>query len=238
MRSITCKKCGKDFEAEKNRQKAQISWQDPPWNVAYGENVKPGNPQNYKVRKIQNDNLGDKFEAFVVKFCKVTKDNVEPGAALYMAMSAQEWPTIDRALRQAGFHWSSTLIWVKDHAVLSRKDYHTRFELIWYGWNADAPRLFPLADRKQNDVWEINRPTKSDEHPTMKPVQLVTTALANSSAKGSIVFEPFSGSGTTLIACENTGRMCRAIEISPGYVAVAIQRWKDVVGADAIPQLL
>lgn len=206
--------------------KAQICWTDPPWNVAYGATKHP----SWKKRSIENDNLGEDFEKFAESFCGAIKDNLDPGSPIYMAMSAQEWPVIDGVLRKTGFHWSSTIIWAKDRLVLSRKDYHTQYEPIWYGWLDGKARLRGVKDRTQSDLWNIPRPSKSDEHPTMKPVELVVRSLANSSLPKDIVFEPFSGSGTTLIACENTGRFCRAIEIDPKYVAVALERWSVLTG--------
>jgi DNA modification methylase len=152
---------------------------------------------------------------------------------LYLAMSAQEWPTIHGALTAAGFHWSSTIIWAKDSLVLSRKDYHTQYEPIWYGWNGEGPRLHPLEDRQQSDLWQIPRPKRSEEHPTMKPVELVERSITNSSTSGELVFEPFSGSGTTILACEKSGRRCRAIELEPKYVQVAIERWQSFTGRNA-----
>ncbi len=204
--------------------KAQICWTDPPWNVAYGEHDHP----SWKARQIVNDNLGDSFPVFARQFCAIIAKSVVPGAPLYMAMSAQEWPTIDVALRQASFHWSSTIIWAKDHAVLSRKDYHTRYEPLWYGWKDGAPRLVPVEDRTQNDVWEIPRPLRSDEHPTMKPVELVARALANSSRVGDLVLDPFLGSGPVAVAAEQLGRLCAGIDIEPKYVAVTLQRLADM----------
>ena len=200
--------------------RATWCWTDPPWNVAYGASDHP----TWKSREILNDNLGDKFPAFCQAFIEQIKASVLPGAMLYMAMSAQEWPVIDGALRAAGFHWSSTIIWKKDRLVLSRKDYHTQFEPIWYGWEGSAPRLRPLEDRTQSDVWEIDRPSRSDEHPTMKPIELVARALTNSTRPGDLGFEPFSGSGTTLLAAEQTGRLCHAMELDRKYVAVALER--------------
>jgi DNA modification methylase len=188
--------------------------------VAYGESSHP----SWKQRSIANDNLGAEFPAFASRFSSVIADVLLPGAPIYMAMSAQEWPVIHAALTEAGFHWSSTIIWVKDHAVLSRKDYHTRYEPLWYGWKDGAARLTPLDDRSQNDVWEIPRPTRSEEHPTMKPVELVARALANSSKVGDRVFDPFLGSGTTAVAAEQTGRACYGIELEPKYVAVTLER--------------
>ncbi len=207
----------------------ELVWTDPPWNVAYGESNHP----TWRQRTIENDNLGDAFPAFVADFCALIATAVKPGAPIYMAMSAQEWPVIHAALSLAGFHWSSTIIWVKDHAVLSRKDYHTRYEPLWYGWREGAARLAPLKDRKQNDVWEINRPTRSEEHPTMKPVELVARSLDNSSRAGNRVFDPFLGSGTTLIAAEMTGRVCCGLEIDPRYTDLCVTRWENFTGRRA-----
>lgn len=210
-------------------QQADICWTDPPWNVAYGKSDHP----SYRKREIANDDLGEAFPGFCAAFCAGIKTATKPGAHIYMAMSAQEWPVIDGALRHVGFHWSATIIWAKDSLVLGRGDYHRQYEPIWYGWNADAPRLSPLEDRKQSDLWEIPRPKRSDEHPTMKPVELVVRSIQNSSSYGGTVFEPFSGSGTTIVACEQTGRACRAIELEPRYVQVAIERWESLTGKKA-----
>jgi DNA modification methylase len=201
--------------------KCQLCWTDPPWNIGIGV----GNNPRWRSRTpMLNDHLGVEFPAFASQFSTIIAQCLLPGAPVYMAMSAQEWPTIDQALRLAGFHWSSTIIWVKDHAVLSRKDYHTRYEPLWYGWKDGASRLVKLADRKQNDVWEILRPIRSEEHPTMKPVELVARALTNSSHAGDLVFEPFLGSGTTAVAAEQTGRICYAVELESKYVAVSLER--------------
>jgi DNA modification methylase len=220
----------KDIARVMGGGKAQLCWTDPPWNVAYGSTA---DHPSWKHRQIANDDLGDKFPQFCQAFCKGIASVTLPGSLVYMAMSAQEWPTIHGALSAAGFHWSSTIIWAKDSLVLSRKDYHTQYEPIWYGWNAEGPRLHPLEDRQQSDLWQIPRPKRSDEHPTMKPVELVERSIANSSKSGDLVYEPFSGSGTTLLACERTGRQCRAIELEPKYVQVAIERWQNFTGKKA-----
>ena len=201
-------------------QRCHICWTDPPWNVAMGVNKNP----RWKQRTILNDNLGEDFPAFASQFARVIADAVLPGALIYMAMSALEWPTIHTALTAVGFHWSCTIIWVKDHAVLGRKDYHARYEPLWYGWKEGSARLVPLLDRTQNDVWEINRPIRSPEHPTMKPVELVARSLRNSSHAGDLVFEPFLGSGTTAVAAEQTGRVCRGVDLEPKYAAVTLER--------------
>jgi DNA modification methylase len=207
-------------------EQATVCWTDPPWNVNYGGREHP----SWKRRSMKNDNLGDKFPAFV----KAAVDNIwsacVPGAVIYLMMSAQEWPVIDKALRDKGFHWSSTIIWAKNQLVLSSKDYHTQYEPLWYGWKGDAARVREVVDRKQSDVWQIDRPKRSEEHPTMKPIELVERALRNSSLPGDVVIDPFGGSGTTLIACERTGRRCRTMELDPAYAAVELERWSLLTG--------
>jgi DNA modification methylase len=211
-----------DVELLMSNENAMLCWTDPPWNINYGASGSSGWRKQQRV--IANDNLGDKFPAFCSSFSEEINNVLEPGAALYLAMAAQEWTVLHSVLHSAGFHWSSTIIWKKDRLVLSRKDYHTQFEPIWYGWKDGAPRLCPVADRTQTDVWEIDRPSRSVEHPTMKPVELVARAIRNSSRPRDIVYDPFSGSGTTLVASEQTGRICRAMELEPKYVAVALER--------------
>jgi len=214
-------------------EKVHLVITDPPWNVNYGA-VEKGNAQGYKVRTIMNDHMDEAdWKSFVDGFTSKFKEFSQPGAPIYLVMSAQEWPVIDGSLRESGFHWSSTIIWAKDRLVLSRKDYHTQYEPIWYGWNDAGPRLNPVADRKQSDLWQINRPSKSELHPTTKPVELIVQMLQNSSKPDNLVLEPFCGSGSTLIACEQTRRSCRAIELDPKYVDVIVTRWETLTGQKA-----
>jgi len=117
--------------------------------------------------------------------------------------------------------------------VLGRGDYHRQYEPLWYGWNADAARLNPLEDRKQSDLWQIPRPKRSELHPTQKPVELVSRALTNSSNRGALALEVFGGSGSTLIAAEQTGRRCAAVELMPVYCQVIIERWQSLTGKRA-----
>lgn len=208
-------------------EKADICWTDPPWNVAYGQRTKK------KRKAIVNDDLGDAFAEFISKTATAIAGTLRAGGGLYLAMSPQEFALVHRALVGAGHHWSSTIIWAKDSLVIGRKDYHPQYEPIWYGWREGAPRAVPVVDRKQSDLWSIPRPRVSEEHPTMKPVELVLRALMNSSKPGALVFEPFSGSGTTIIASEQAGRRCRAIELDPQYVQVAVDRWEKMTGKKA-----
>ena len=152
---------------------------------------------------------------------------------MYIVMSGQEWGSNMLKLEEAGMHWSTTIIWNKDSLVLTRRDYHSKYEPIYYGWESSQPRLHPVPDRKQTDVWDIPRPKKSDEHPTMKPIELVARAIGNSSNKGDIVLDLFGGSGSTLIACEQTGRKCRMMELDPRYCDVIVDRWQKFTGKTA-----
>ena len=207
--------------------KAAMVFTDPPWNVNYGA-IEQGNPQGYRPRTIFNDFMGtEDFKNFMFKSFKNMKENTLPGAMIYVVMSAQEWGNMMLTLAQNDFHWSSTIIWNKDRLVLFRKDYHTKYEPIWYGWSEGEARLHPLPDRKQSDVWDIPRPSKSDDHPTMKPVELVVRAIQNSSDPNAVVLDLFGGSGTTLIACEQTGRQGYTMELDPKYCDVIRRRWAE-----------
>lgn len=204
---------------------------DPPWNVNYGAD---SDCPIYKPRTILNDHMStNDFKDFMDSAFKSMNMASKDGAMTYIVMSAQEWGNLMLALFENGYHWSSTIIWAKDKFVISRKDYHTQYEPIWYGWK-EGSRLHPLKDRKQSDLWEIPRPIRSDEHPTMKPIELVSKAIINSSNKGDLVLDLFGGSGSTLIACEQLKRKCFMAELDPHYVDVIIDRWESLTGEKAV----
>lgn len=218
---------GSDIDRLMAGEIATMTFTDPPWNVAIG---KDSNPRHRQRSGLENDDLSpEDFKNFLGSFAehmiRVCDGDV------YVVLGASEWPTLDSCLRGVGYHWSASVIWVKDIFVLGRSKYHRRYEPLWYGWHKSHKSSFGER-RDLDDVWEIARPRKSEEHPTMKPVELPQRAIENSSSPGQIVYEPFSGGGSTLLACERTGRKCRAIDISPAYVAVAIQRWHDATGKD------
>ena len=223
----------KDVAVIMENEKADFVFTDPPWNVNYGA-IEGNNPQGYKPRTILNDSMStEDFKEFMNSTFKVMNIFSKEGCMTYVVMSAQEWGNMMLTLYQNDYHWSSTIIWNKDSLVLSRKDYHTKYEPIWYGWKDGQARLHPLDDRKQCDVWDIPRPKVSELHPTTKPVELVVRAIKNSSNMKDIVLDLFGGSGTTLIACEETDRMCRIMELDPKYVDVIVKRYIDKVGSDA-----
>ena len=149
-------------------------------------------------------------------------------------LPSHEWPLVCRALVEAGAHWSDTIIWAKDRFTLGRADYQRQYEPIWYGWPDGSQRHW-AGGRDQGDVRQIPRPDASPLHPTQKPLELVERAIENSSTPGDTVFDPFCGAGTTLIACERTGRRGVGVEIDPRYVAATIARWEAFTGTAAVP---
>lgn len=202
-------------------------WTDPPWNVALGKHDNP----KHKRRAIENDDLpAAEFAKFLQQAMFCMTKNLQ--GDIYVVMSAKEWPAVDAALRGVGLHWSATIAWVKDQFVMGRGNYHRRLEPIWYGWRKGAKSSFCGA-RDQDDVWEIPRPKASEEHPTMKPVELVARALINSSSKGDIVLDPFGGAGSLILAAEQLGRRGRSIELDPGYCDVIVKRWETMTGKKA-----
>ncbi len=153
--------------------------------------------------------------------------------ALYICMASAELHTLHRAFVDAGGHWSTFIVWAKNHFTLGRADYQRQYEPILYGWREGTDHYWCGA-RDQGDVWFIDRPQANDLHPTMKPVALMQRAIRNSSKSRDIVLDPFAGSGSTGIACEASDRMARMIEIDPAYCDVIVQRWGDYTGDEAV----
>jgi DNA modification methylase len=211
-----------------NGEKADMVFTDPPWNVNYGA-VKEGNPMGYKPRTIMNDSMStEAFKDFMGSAFAMMAMFSKPGCPTYVVMSAQEWGNLMLALHENNYHWSSTIIWNKSHLVMSRKDYHTKYEPIWYGWLDGAPRLCPVKDRKQSDVWDVDRPTKSELHPTTKPIELINIALKNSSLENDLIMELFTGSGSTMVASHQLKRKCYGMELDPKYCQVIVDRMKKL----------
>ena len=147
-------------------------------------------------------------------------------------MSSSELHTLQRAFTAAGGKWSTFVIWAKHTFTLGRADYQRQYEPILYGWPAGHDRYWCGA-RDQGDVWFFDKPARNDLHPTQKPVALAERAIRNSSKSRDIVLDPFGGSGSTLIACEKTGRRAGLVELDPRYCDVTVQRWQDWAGGSA-----
>ena len=214
-------------------KKARQIFTDLPWNVDYGGAAHP----SWKQRSIMNDKMStDDFYNFLLAAFKNMAAVSEQGCMVYAVMSAQEWGSLMNVMRECGYHWSSTIIWAKNSLIVSRKDYHTQYEPIYYGWLAGkekSARLCPLSDTKQSDLWHIDRPRKSPDHPTTKPIALAGKAIENSSCKGDVVLDLFGGSGTTLIASEQLDRVCHMMELDPKYADVIVKRAITQMGTDA-----
>lgn len=208
---------------------ADMVFTDPPYNVNYGATMKD-KLRGKSHRKIANDNLGGGFEQFLRDACAnllaVTK------GAIYVCMSSSELHTLHRAFTESGGHWSTFVIWAKNTFTMGRSDYQRQYEPILYGWREGTDHFWCGA-RDQGDVWLVKKPVANDLHPTMKPVELVERAIRNSSKMRDTVLDPFGGSGSTLIACERTGRQARLIELEPRYCDVIVRRWQEYAGKTA-----
>lgn len=212
------------FVALLDGQPVQMVWTDPPYGISYvGKTA--------DALTIENDNLDlQQLSAFLDRAFAATLASTKPGAMWYVA--APHGPiglAFSLALHKIDV-WRHSLVWVKNSLVMGRADYHYRHEPLYYGWTPGAPRLHPVPDRKQDTIWEVDRPARNAEHPTMKPVELITRALLNSSKRGDLVLDPFGGSGSTLIAAQVTGRVARLIELSPVYCDVIARRYQEFTG--------
>jgi DNA modification methylase len=220
-----------DYKALLGDELADMTVTDPPYNVNYANTAK--DKMRGTNRPILNDNMGADFAAFLQSACQNILDVTK--GAVYIAMSSSELDTLQAAFRAAGGKWSTFVIWAKNTFTMGRADYQRQYEPILYGWK-DGAQHYWCGARDQGDVWQIKKPHKNDLHPTMKPVELMERAVRNSSKTRDIVLDPFGGSGTTLIACEKSGRRARLIELDPRYVDVIVKRWQDFSGKQATRQ--
>jgi DNA modification methylase len=204
---------------------ANLTVTDPPYNVNY----------EGSAGKIQNDNMADdKFYQFLFDAFTNTEKSMAQDASIYVFHSDTEGLNFRRAFSDAGFYLSGTCIWKKQSLVLGRSPYQWQHEPILFGWKKAGKHEW-YTDRKQSTIWEFDKPKKSDLHPTMKPVPMLAYAILNSSMSNCIVLDPFGGSGSTLIACEQTGRICDTIELDEKYCDVIVKRYIEQVGnADGV----
>ena len=159
---------------------------------------------------------------------------MKQGASFYIFHADTEGANFRLALKNAEFKLSECLIWLKNSMTLSRQDYHWKHEPILYGWKPGAAHNW-YSDRKQTTILEFDKPLRSDDHPTMKPVPLLVYLITNSTKQMNIVGDSFSGSGSTLIACEQTCRQCRAIELGENYADVNVKRYIEYMRTNALP---
>ena len=220
--------CGDATKAEDvatlmNGKKANLVVTDPPYNCSY---------EGGTGMTIMNDNMeSGKFYEFLLAAIKNAYHHLADGGAIYIFHSDAEKVNFYNATVNAGFHYSTTCIWVKNSLVIGRMDYQMRHEPILYAFKDTAKHRW-YSDRKQSTIWEFDRPVKSKLHPTTKPVELVAYPIRNSSQVNGIVLDLFGGSGSTLIACEQIDRSAYLMEIDPKYAAVIVKRYAETSGGD------
>ena len=194
---------------------------DPPYNVAYEGKTKD-------KLKIDNDNMGDKqFYQFLYDFYTACAAYSKPGGAWYVWHADSEGANFRQAMKDAGIMVKQCLIWVKNSMVMGRQDYQWKHEPCLYGWKEGAAHNW-YSDRKQTTILEFARPNRNAEHPTMKPIELFSYQISNSSKQGDIVMDAFGGSGTTMVACEQLNRKAFMVEFDPRYCQVIIDRMKKL----------
>ena len=207
--------------------KADMVFTDPPYNVDYTGKTKD-------ALKIENDKKADGlFYDFLLQAYSSFALSMKLGASIYVCHADLEGINFRTAFRDAGFQMRSNIIWNKNSMVLGRGDYQWKHEPILYGWRAGATHTW-YGDRTQTTVWDMKRPSRSESHPTTKPIELIEKALMNSSKQDDIVLDLFLGSGSTLIASQKTGRICYGMELDPKYVDVIVQRYVDYTGVTEI----
>ena len=207
-----------DVERLMDGKKADMVFTDPPYGVDY--------------EGVNNDHLkAEKLREFIFDALSLVWASLREGSNAYVWHPDVHAYEFIGAFRDAGFIQArpSTIQWVKDSLVMSQGDYHSRNEPCLYGWKEGKNRQRVL-DRKQDTIWECPKPKKAEGHPTMKPIEICSRAIINSSKDGEIVIDTFLGSGSTLIASEKTGRICYGMELDPKYVDVIIQRYVDYTG--------
>lgn len=193
---------------------------DPPYNVAY---------EGSNGLTIENDNMEDsKFRGFLRSAFENVKNWMKPGSSFYIFHADSEAYNFRGACRDVEMPVHETLYWVKNSLVLGRLDYHYKSEPCLYGWKPGAAHHW-YSDRCQTNIMEFDKPRCNAEHPTMKPIEMLIYLIQNSSQRGELVVDTFGGSGSTMIACEQTGRKCRMMELDPKYCDVIRRRWAEFV---------
>lgn len=213
-------------------EKVKVILTDPPYGVAYVEGkadfAKLGKDN---VKKIMNDHIQTEMEYkdFTKEWLEPIKKHLESYNACYIFNSDIMFSALRQGMEEADFYYSQMLIWVKNAVVVGRKDYLPMHEIIAYGWHG----RHKMERSKAKSVLFHPKPSKSKLHPTMKPVGLLRKILPNSAKADESVYDPFGGSGSTLIACEHMKRKCVMIELDPEYVATIIARWEKLTGNKA-----
>jgi DNA modification methylase len=211
------------FELLMAGAKANLVVTDPPYNVNY----------EGSAGKIKNDNMaGDTFLQFLLDAFTNTAKHMADDASIYVFHADTEGLNFRKAFCEAGFYLSGTCIWKKQSLVLGRSPYQWQHEPVLFGWKKKGKHLW-YTGRKESTIWEFDKPKKNGEHPTMKPVALLAYPIMNSSMSNTLVLDPFGGSGSTLVACEQTERSCATIELDEKYCDVIVRRYIELTGSSA-----
>jgi DNA modification methylase len=242
-----------DVEKLMDGNKADMVLTDPPYNVNY---------EGGTGMKIENDNMSDKsFLNFLTDSFKRMASSIKLGGSFYVWHADSEGLNFRKAIKEAGFIVKQCIIWNKNSLVMGRQDYQWKHEPCLYGWKDGSSHLWygdrnkttvlkvpedeakayvwfkkqlKLQENKNLSVFNFNKPLKNGEHPTMKPVELLQKQIINSTKQEDVVIDFFLGSGSTLVACEKTNRICYGMELDPKYVDVIIKRWEDYTGNKAL----
>ena len=202
-------------------RKANLVITDPPYNVNY----------EGSAGRIKNDNMAnDAFYQFLLAAFQNTEAAMADDASIYVFHADTEGLNFRRAFADAGFWLSGTCIWKKQSLVLGRSPYQWQHEPILFGWKKKGKHQW-YTGRKESTIWEFDKPKKNGDHPTMKPIPLLAYPIMNSSMSNTLVLGPFGGSGSTLIACEQTDRSCRTIELDEKFCDVIVKRYIEQVGS-------
>ena len=209
-----------------NKQQADMILTDPPYNVDY-----EGKTED--ALKIENDNMSEtEFYNFLIDSFRNMYEKVKHGGSIYVFHADTEGLNFRNAFKAVGFKLAQCLVWVKNTFVMGRQDYQWRHEPILYGWKEGAGHYF-IDSRNQSTVLEFDKPTRNAEHPTMKPIDLLVYLIKNSSKENDLILDLFGGSGSTLIAAEQTQRTCYMMELDPKYCDVIIKRWENLTNQKA-----
>jgi DNA modification methylase len=210
-----------------NGPKIRMISTDPPYGVPYADKNKFLNATdrgNRVQRPIANDHEPSEAAALFASALRVAIGHAEKGPSCYATVPGGGLlPRFLAAFDESGFSFKHSLVWVKQQFVIGRSDYQFQHEHILYGWLGDGAHYF-TKDRSQSSVFQVDKPHSSALHPTTKPVELIAKMIANSSRPGDLVYDPFCGSGSTLVAAHQLGRVAYGCEIDPAYVAVALER--------------
>ncbi len=241
---LLCGDATSDAELRRLQGRAtiQLVVSDPPYNCDYQPERAPSGRQRRRgARKqagahggIENDRMSpEQYGEFLVRVFGNAARAMPDGGVLYLFGGTGTFVPYTQAFETVGIHMSSVIIWDKGSMVLTRKDYHSQYEMIFYGWLTDRPHRY-YGGRAQTDIWCVPREDRrAYDHPTQKPVELVERAIENSSLAGETVLDMCVGSGTTVIAAERTGRRCLAMEVDPRFCEVVVRRWEAFTGRKA-----